>query len=115
MISKHDIKDITFGELRCYLSRLDRLSMCILETMSYENFICPKDVPYTYDTFYVYGIGLTESEFYQINKYEYATSGNREKKLVLLHCIEIILSKEPKSVLVKQDKETYRAEDEENE
>ena len=67
------------------------------ETMCYENFIRMQDVPDKYDDLYVYGIGMIESEFYQISKYEYsAHHGNG--KLVLLPCIEIALSNKPKEI-----------------
>lgn len=96
-------KDITFRELRCYLSQIDRLSICMLETLKYENFLCLDDVPDTYNQYYVYGIGMIESEFYKTDsKYEYAVSGKRED-LVLANCIEVMLSKEPKSVLLMRD------------
>lgn len=93
--------DITFGELRNYLSVLDRLSICMLETSSYNNYMCLKEVPHTYDDYYVYGVGMIESEFYKINKCEYAASGDR-KDLALVNCIEVMLSEEPKSVLLKR-------------
>lgn len=92
--------DITFRELRNYLSKIDRLSICMLETLNYHNYICLKDVPNSYDDYYVYGIGMIESEFDEINKYEYAASGEL-KDLAFLHCIEIMLSETPKSVLIK--------------
>ncbi len=91
-------KDITFGELRSYLSVIDRLSICILETMCYENFILLQDVPESYDRYYVYGIGMIDSEFYKIGKGEYAASGER-KDLVFAKCMEVMLATEPKSVL----------------
>ena len=91
--------DITFRELRNYLSRIDRLSICMLETLSYNNYIWLKDVPYSYDDYYVYGIGMIESEFYKINEHEYAASGER-KDLTLINCIEVMLSEKPKSVFV---------------
>lgn len=94
--------DITFGDLRNYLSRIDRLSICMLETMNYENFIWLEDVPDTYNQYYVYGIGMIESEFYQISEYTYAANGEREQ-LVIVNCIEVMLSKEPKSIWIKRD------------
>lgn len=96
--------DITFGELRNYLSVLDRLSICMLETSDYNNYIRLEDVPHIYDDYYVYGVGMIESEFYKINKCEYAASGDR-KDLVLINCIEVMLSEEPKSVLIKRYRE----------
>lgn len=97
-------KDITFGELRCYLSHIDRLSICMKETLRYENFIWLRDVPESYDRYYVYGIGMIDSEFYKTGKGKYAASGER-KDLVLLKCIEVMLATEPKSVLIEQEDE----------
>ena len=102
-------KDITFGELRNYLSRIDRLSICMLETLKYDNYIFLKDVPDSYDDYYVYGIGMIDSEFYKIDKYTYAASGDR-KDLTLVNCIEVMLSEEPKSVWMKRDSETLTTE-----
>lgn len=96
-------RDITFKELRGYLSMIDRLSICMLETLYYENFLTFRDVPHTYDDYYVYGIGMTESEFYKVGKFEYAASGKGED-LVFVNCMEIMLSAEPKSVLTRQEK-----------
>ena len=61
-------------------------------------------MPHTYDDYYVYGIGMIKSEFYKIGKYDYAASGDR-KDLTLVNCIEVMLSEEPKSVLMKRDRE----------
>ena len=59
----------------------------MLETLSYNNYIYLKDVPHSYDDYYVYGIGMIESEFYKINEHEYAANGER-KDLTLINCIE---------------------------
>ena len=59
----------------------------MLETLSYDNNICLEDVQHYYDYYYVYGIGMIESEFYKINEYEYAASGE-QKDLTLINCIE---------------------------
>lgn len=104
-------KDITFKELRGYLSIIDRLSICMLETLEYENFICIGDVPDTYDKYYIYGIGMIQSEFYEMNGSIYAACGELQD-LVYLDCLEIMLSKEPKSVLVKRENEKCKTEKE---
>ena len=52
------------------------------ETHRNENFIRLRDVPDTYDEYYVYGIGMIESEFYQLSKYEYSAHRG-DGKLVL--------------------------------
>lgn len=98
-------RDITFGELRCYLSQIDRLSICMLETLQYENFIKPKDVPDTYDQYYVYGIGMIDSEFYKTEEESIYTASGKREDLEFVGCMEIMLSTEPKSVLIKREME----------
>lgn len=56
---------LKFGELRKYLSRIDRASICIRETGEYENYAYMKDAPESYDGLYVYGVGMIKSEFAQ--------------------------------------------------
>ena len=82
---------IKFKELKPFITRLERLSICMYETMEYENFIRLRDVPDTYDEYFVYGIGMIESNFYKISKYEFSSNRN-DGPLVLLPCIEIVLS-----------------------
>lgn len=56
----------TFGEIRPLLSRVDRYSVCMRETLEYENYLFMSDIPEKYDQFYVYGIGMIEdTEFYE--------------------------------------------------
>lgn len=86
-----------FKDLKPYVSRIDKLSICKYETMCYENFIRMRDVPDKYDDLYVYGVGMIESEFYQISKYEYSAHRG-DGDLVLLNCIEIVLSEKPKEI-----------------
>ena len=88
---------ITFGTLRKYISRIERLSICMLETKEYSNYVFLKDVPDRYDDLYVYGIGMIESEFYQVQEQVFVASGDKEN-LVFLPCIEIVLSEEPKKL-----------------
>lgn len=101
----HIDRDITFGELCCYLSQIDRLSICMLETLQYENFIWLKDVPDTYNQYYVYGIGMIESEFYKTDKKLIYTANGKREDLELAGCMEIMLSEEPKSVLIGREME----------
>lgn len=86
---------IKFKELKPFISRLEPLSICMYETNGYENFIRLQDVPDTYDDYYIYGIGMIKSEFYQVSKYEYSADRN-QGKLAILPCIEIVLSKVPR-------------------
>ena len=39
---------ITFGEIRKSCFRIDRISVCVMETLAYQNFISIQDVPHTY-------------------------------------------------------------------
>ena len=74
---------LRFKDLRKYLSRIDRFSMCMLETMDYENYTYLENVPHDYDDFYVVGIGVIESEF------------PKDSPLELCTCMEIMLSEKP--------------------
>lgn len=89
------MKQLTFYRLRKYLSKLDRLSICKRETLSYKNFVCVDDVPKKYDRYYVIGIGRIESEFY-ITDTPLCTAQGENEKRVLLPCIEIVVSRKPK-------------------
>ncbi len=80
---------LRFGELRGYLSRIDRFSMCMLETLEYKNYTFIENVPKSYDDFYVIGIGVIESEFCEDSPIELAT------------CMEIMLSEKPKKEAFK--------------
>lgn len=73
-------KGILFGEIRKYCSVIDRVSICMKETLLYENYDCILDVPHSYDNQYLYGFGVVESEF-----------DNTLKK-----CMEIMLAEQPR-------------------
>lgn len=98
----------TFGEIRPFLSRSERYSICMQETAEYENYRFLNDVPERYDTLYVYGIGLIETEFYEPDGNE-DNSYNDPSGIVVMNeqtiyrpnlkfrqAIEIMLSKEPR-------------------
>lgn len=54
---------IKFGELRKYLSRVVRLSICFQDG-HYDNYVMISDIPEgKYDNLYVYGIGMVDVEF----------------------------------------------------
>lgn len=55
--------NMTFGELREYLSRFDRYSICMLETGEYRNYVNLKTIPDDYDELFVFGIGCARSSF----------------------------------------------------
>lgn len=79
-----DYPIITFGEIRKFCSVIDRISVCMLETMTYENFESIRDVPHTYDDRYLYGFGGIKSEF-QV-----------EGRLKWMPCMELMLSEKPR-------------------
>lgn len=74
----------TLGEIRPLLDRIARYSICMQETGDYENYRFVKDVPEDYDSLFIYGIGLIETEF------------DGSDGLEFRHAIEIVLSKEPR-------------------
>ncbi len=57
------MKPIQFKEIRTYCSVIDPVSICMIETLLYENYETILDVPETYDNKYLYGFGIIESEF----------------------------------------------------
>lgn len=82
-----------FKELRKYISRIDKVSICMFETSTYENYLFFKDVPDIYDNLFVYGIGMIQSEFYEVKEGSYSIN-YKEGNLAFVPCIEIVLSKE---------------------
>lgn len=60
--------NLKFKDLRNYVSRIDRISICLKDTLQYENYCCMKDVPDKYDEYYVYGIGMIDSEVIEDDK-----------------------------------------------
>ena len=54
---------ITFRDIRPYISKIDRVSICNQDTLQYENYMFISDVPEKYDHMYLYGIGRIQSEF----------------------------------------------------
>lgn len=73
-------ENIRFGEIRKYCSRVDPVSICMLETLCYENFKYIHQVPDTYDELYLYGFGIIHSEF------------PGERGLRIMECVEFMLS-----------------------
>jgi hypothetical protein len=79
-------KQIQMWNIRRYCSRIDRISICFLESGRYENYDTIKDVPDTYDEKYLYGFGVFESEFRD------HMTGCLEFKT----CLELMMSENPK-------------------
>lgn len=100
----------TLGEIRPLLDRIARYSVCMQETGNYENYRFLKDVPEDYDSLYIYGIGLIETEFYEhekgsVDDFPYddpsgivcmSESTDWRSHLEFRHAIELMLSKEPR-------------------
>lgn len=84
-------KDIKFGEIREYISGIDKVSICMLETLNYSNYEFMEQVPLSYDEFYLYGIGMIMSEF----------GRDKDNNTILEHCIEIMLSEKPRSEIIE--------------
>ena len=72
-----------FGTIRKYCSRIDRVSICMQDTLKYKNYSSIRDVPADYDDLYLFGFGVIESEFPD------------ERGVCIKNCMEIMLSKEP--------------------
>lgn len=88
---------LKFKELRNVISKIDRLSICMIETYAYENYRFMRNVPEKYDDYYVYGIGMLESEFEIAEAFEFEVKGNQiNSELFFASCIEIMLSEKPK-------------------
>lgn len=94
-----------FGEFRKYVSRIDRVSICMKETLSYENFQFIEMVPDTYDQYYLYGVGLARSEFPLSEVPEMLgefgkdlSPEERNERIVYAECMEIMLAKVPKAI-----------------
>lgn len=82
-------KTLTFANLRNYISKIDRISICDYHSMSYENYSFIARVPNKYDDWIVKGIGMIESEFYKIDNKVLANGKKADR--YFLPCIEIVL------------------------
>ena len=54
---------IQFKEIRPYLARNVRISLCLEETYEYFNYLLKSDIPDKCDELYVYGVGTADVEF----------------------------------------------------
>ena len=94
---------ITFRELKPYISKIDRVSICNQDTLQYENYMFISDVPEKYDHMYLYGIGRIQSEFPASQAPDVVAKmmvAGEEKpaddEVVYAECIEIMLSEKPR-------------------
>lgn len=99
---------IKFGELKKYLSRVVRLSICF-EDGHYDNFTMVSDIPDgKYDDLYVYGIGMVDVEF-PLDVYSEPKGVPRRTSLeegYFLGCgLEIVVSEEARNIERSNEKE----------
>ena len=90
-------RTMKFKELKPYISKIDRRSICILdEDLGYENYKWIQDVPDKYDEMYVVGFGRIESEFEEAAVLTYEKERCAiGRGLYMVDCIEIVLSEIP--------------------
>lgn len=86
------MEPITFGVIRQYCSRINRISICGKKTLEYQNFRRIEEVPHSYDPLYLYGFGAIESEFYGEGGLADPSAG----ELNFLPCMEFMLSESPR-------------------
>ena len=93
---------INFKDIRPYISKIDRVSICNKDTLRYENFMFIDQVPVKYNNYYLYGIGRKQCEFpasqapdavVWIEKMGLEKPADDE--LIYAECIEIMVSEEP--------------------
>ena len=84
------MKAITFGDIRDYCSRIDKISICMKETLAYQNYSRIDEVPHDYDHLYLYGFGVIDSEF---------EAKNADGRTLLERCLEFMLSEKPREDL----------------
>ena len=86
------MQTITFGEIRRYCALTNRVSICMKETLQYQNFRTIDQVPHSFDPLYLYGIGPIQSEFYGEEGLAEPSAGD----LNFLPCMEFMLSETPR-------------------
>ena len=93
---------IKFKEIRRFLARNTRLSICFLGG-HYHNYLLVSDIPSSeYDEFYVYGVGMTDVEF-SLDIYSEPDEINGEvnisgRNFTIQPAIEIVLSDRPRDI-----------------
>lgn len=91
---------IKFGELRKYISRVEKLSICF-EDGHYDNYLLPSDIPDgKYDELYIFGIGMADVEF-PVDVYSEQKELPQQMSLkdLYLGCsLEIVVHEEPRDI-----------------
>ncbi len=92
---------ITFAELKQYISRIEKISICFLDGQ-YDNYTLISDIPDgRYDKLYVYGVGMTDVEF---SNDVYSEPSSEMPPMISMKdyyfgCgIEIVLQEEPRDI-----------------
>lgn len=83
---------ITFGVIRHYCSQINRVSICMKDTLEYQNFRFIDQVPHSFDSLYLYGVGAIESEFFGEGGLADPSAG----RLNFLPCMEFMLAETPR-------------------
>lgn len=89
-----------FSEIKDLIARNCRVNICMVKDQVYENYLLKSDIPDgMYDNYYIYGIGIIESEFPMD---VYADPKKADLKMDFQHidfkpAIEIVLSEKPRS------------------
>lgn len=73
-----------FGDMREYCDRICKISICMNDTLAYENYEHISLVPHSYDEYYVFGLGVIHSEF----------TDPVTNKMNYFPCMEFMVSKE---------------------
>ena len=98
---------IKFGELKKYLSRVVKLSICF-EDGHYDNYLKVSDIPEgKYDDLFVFGIGMADVEF-PLDVYSEPTEdwAMQLKDGFTLGCaLEVVVHKEPRDIERKNPNE----------
>lgn len=89
---------IQFKEMRPYLARNVRISLCFEETYEYFNYLLKSDIPNKYGELYVYGVGTADVEFSRDVFVEYDETKELNHSFTLYPAIEIFLSKHPRDI-----------------
>ena len=93
---------IKFKEIRRFLARNTRLSICFLDGY-YHNYLLVSDIPaLEYDELYVYGVGMIDVEF-SLDIYSEQDEINGEvnisgRDFTMQPAIEIVLSDNPRNI-----------------
>lgn len=94
------MEPITFGIIRQYCSRINRISICMRETLEYKNYCFIDQVPHRFDPLYLYGLGSIKSEFYGEEGLADPSAGY----LNFLPCMEFMLAETPRDDVRSKEK-----------